>query len=670
MELINLEIKNRIDELVEIINHANYEYYILDNPTLSNQEWDSYLKELESLEVEYPEYIRADSPTQKVGSDIVEKFNKIKHDVPMISIQDVFSYEEIQEFDDKIQKEGYKPTYYCELKIDGVSGSFIYENGLLKLAKTRGDGLFGDEFTHNARTIKSLPIKLKENVNLEVRGEVFIAKKTLEKLNEERRNLNQPEFKNCRNTASGSIKQLDSKIAAKRNLDTWIYHLPNARELGFKTQQETMEYMKSLGFKVNPANINCNSIEEVIAFCEKHNKIRNELLYDIDGVVVKVNNLDMQNDLGLTAKYPKWCVAYKFPAEEVLTKLEDIIFTVGRTGKITPNAVLSPTLVAGSMVARATLHNQEYIQEKNLKIGDIVAIRKAGDVIPEVAYVKMDRRMGIETEFEMIKECPICGSILGRKNEQVDLYCLNDLCPARKIEGLIHFSSRKAMNIEGLGERIVEDFFNMEFIKTIADIFKLNEHESELITLEGFGRKSIDNLFTSIENSKKNSLEKLLFALGVAGIGEVTSRLLAKKFHTMNRLLEVTEEELLEIKDIGPILAKNIVAYFQDADNKELINTLKESGVNMNYLGKAEQFYEGISNKKFVITGSFGDLKRDDIKDIFKNYGANISESVSKNTDVVIAGEKAGSKLEKALSLKIEIWDEEKLLIILNELRK
>lgn len=660
----------RMNELVHILNQANYEYYVLNQPILSDQEFDSYLRELELLEEQFPNDILENSPTQKVGSDVIDKFNKVKHETPMISIQDVFSYEEIREFDERIKKEGFKPEYMCELKIDGVSGSFMYENGNLKIAKTRGDGEYGDDYTHNARTIKSLPLTLTKPLTLEVRGEVYISKKTLENLNTEREEQGLPLFKNCRNTAAGSIKQLDSKIAAKRCLDTWIYHLPNASDFGLEKQSDTVTFMTDLGFKTNPECKICHDVEEVIAYCEKYNELRNSLEYDIDGVVIKVNDIHVQQELGMTSKYPKWCIAYKFPAEEVLTKLEDIIFTVGRTGKITPNAVLNPTLVSGSMVSRATLHNEEYILEKDLKIGDIVAIRKAGDVIPEVGYVKFERRTGSEIDFKMIEECPICGSTLGKKETQVDSYCFNLACPARSIEGLIHFASRKAMYIEGLGERIIEDFFNMNYIKRVDDIYNLEQYDSELKELEGFGTKSIDNLFASINESKKNSLEKLLFALGVAGIGEVTSLLLAKKYHTLDNLSKATEEELLEIKDIGPTLAKNIVAYFLDEQNIELINSLKSYGLNMEYHGEAEKYHELISGKKFVITGSFGDLKRDEIKATILGYGGTSSESVSKNTDIVIAGEKAGSKLDKAQSLNILIWNEERLLEVLAELKK
>ena len=497
-----------------------------------------------------------------------------------------------------------------------------------------------------------------------------MGKETLSKLNLERASLNLPLLQNCRNAAAGSIRQLDSKVAAKRNLDTWIYHLPNPSDYGLKTHYEALEYMHALGLKTNPANRLCKNITEVLKFIDDYAKKRSELPYDIDGVVIKVNDLNMQKSLGFTSKYPKWAIAYKFPAEEVLTKLTDIIFTVGRTGRITPNAVLEPVIVMGSTIKRATLHNEDYIVMKDLKIGDTVSIRKAGDVIPEVVEPKKERRIGSEKDFQMIKSCPICGAKLEKKEGQVDHYCMNLNCPARHIEGLIHFVSRHAMNIDGLGERIMEDFFNLGFIKSIVDIYHLDKHKEDLIELEGYGHKSVDNLLEAIEISKKNSLERLLFGLGIEGIGDKTALLLARTFKTLDNLASKTYDELLSIKDIGATLANNIVNFFANQEKKELIGHLKELGLNMKFLGEDQKSDSDFTNKRFVVTGTISFMGRDEIESIIESYGGHPSSSVSKKTDVVIVGSNAGSKETKARELNIPIWDEEMLYNKLKELNE
>lgn len=665
---MNEQIEKRVEELTNILNQANYEYYVLDNPTLTDQEFDKYLRELEELEKEYPSLSKDTSPTKRVGGEVIDKFKKIKHKIPMLSLPDVFNEEEIIAFDERIKKSGFNPEYVCELKIDGLSGSFHYENGVLITGATRGDAIIGEDITHNVKTIKSLPLILKEPIEIEVRGEIYMGKETLSRLNEERKEKNLPLLQNCRNAAAGSIRQLDSKIAAERKLDTWIYHLPNPEDYGIKTHFEALEFMKSLGFKVNPANRLVKDIDGILKFIEEYALKRKELPYDIDGVVIKVNDLETQKKLGYTSKYPKWAIAYKFPAEEVLTKLTDIIFTVGRTGRITPNAVLEPVIVMGSTIKRATLHNEDYVVEKDLKIGDIVSIRKAGDVIPEVVEAKKERRIGNEKEFQMITNCPICDSVLEKKPGQVDHYCMNPLCPARHIEGLIHFCERKAMNIDGLGENIVEDFFNLGFIKQIPDIYHLEKHKKDLQELEGYGKKSIENLLNAIENSKKNSLERLLFGLGIEGIGDKTALVLAKKYKTLDHLAEQSEEDLKEMKDIGPILARNINKYFHNVDNQTLINNLKELGINMTYLGAEEKENELITGKRFVVTGTISYMSREEIEGLIESYGGNASGSVSSKTNVVIVGEKPGSKADKAKELGIEIWNEEKLTSVLNTL--
>ena len=649
----------RMLELIEIINEADYNYHTLDNPTITDQEYDKYLRELFEIEDAHPDWIKENSPTQHAGGKIIDGFEKVTHKIPMMSLSDVFSESELIAFDERIKKEGITPAYMCELKIDGLSVSLSYEKGKLVKAATRGDGTTGEDITHNAKTIKTIPLQLKEEIDIEVRGEIFMNKKTLELLNETRKENDQPLLQNCRNAAAGSIRQLDSKVAAQRKLDTLIYHLPNPTDYGLNTHEESIEFMKKLGFKINPNNKLAKNIEEVIEFIEEKGQIRSSLPYDIDGVVVKVNNIREQQKLGYTAKYPKWATAYKFPAEEVLTKLTDIIFTVGRTGQITPNAVLEPVIVAGSTISRATLHNEDYVIEKELKIGDIVTIRKAGDVIPEVVEVKKERRTGKEKDFEMIKECPMCQSTLTKKEGQVDYYCPNSKCPARSIEGLIHFVSRDAMNIDGLGDRIIEDFYNFGYIGTIADIYSLKNHEKELIRLEGYGDKSITNMLEAIENSKSNSLERLIFGLGIPHVGAKTAKVLATKYETMSNLIETTEEELVKIPDIGNIIAKSVIEYFNDQHNMAIIEELKDLELNMNYLGQKVEENELFAGKTFVLTGSLTIFTREEAQEKIESLGGKTSGSVSKKTSVVIVGENPGSKYEKAKELGITIWTEQ-----------
>ena len=651
--------KERMNKLIDIINEADYNYHTLDNPTITDQEYDKYLRELFDIEEAHPEWVRPDSPTQHAGGQVIDEFKKVTHKVPMMSLSDVFSESEVIAFDERIKKEGITPEYVCELKIDGLSVSLLYENGELVRAATRGDGTTGEDITHNAKTIKVIPLKLKEKVSIEVRGEIFMNKETLKKLNEDRKKHNQPLLQNCRNAAAGSIRQLDSKVAAERKLDNFIYHLPNPLDYGIHTHEEALEYMRSLGFKINPNNRVVKNINEALAFIEEKGKERPNLPYDIDGIVIKVNNIDDQIRLGYTAKYPKWATAYKFPAEEVLTKLTDIIFTVGRTGQITPNAVLEPVIVAGSTISRATLHNEDYVNEKGLKIGDIVSIRKAGDVIPEVVEAKVKRRTGKEKDFVMITECPMCKTPLVKKEGQVDYYCPNNKCPARHIESLIHFASRDAMNIDGLGDSIMEDFYNFGFIGNIADIYSLKEHAKDLTRLEGYGEKSISNLLNSIETSKENSLERLLFGLGIPHVGAKTAKILAANFHTMDNLMSASLEELTTIDDIGEIIAKSIISYFNDNHHRAIVEELKDIGLNMEYLGKKIEKNPNFVNKSFVLTGTLSSLTRDEAKEIIEENGGKTVESVSKKTSVVIVGDAPGSKYQKALDLGIEIWDEE-----------
>lgn len=661
------DIKQRIDELSALLKKANYEYYNLDNPSITDQEYDKYLRELIVLEEKYPQFVDPNSPTKRVGGEAIDSFKKVNHKIPMISLANVFNEEEIRDFCKRIKNEGFNPEYVCELKIDGLSVSLHYEHGKLVYAATRGDGVTGEDITHNVKTIKTVPLDLNRDIDIEVRGEIYMNKATLEKLNRDRERNGEAKLQNVRNAAAGSIRQLDPKVAAKRHLDTWIYHLPNPHDYGIRTHYEALEFMKELGFKVNDVSRLVKTEEDILKFIEEYTEKRNSLPYEIDGVVIKVNNVAMQQELGATVKYPRWATAYKFPAEEVLTKLKDIKFTVGRTGQVTPNAVLEPVLVMGSTISRATLHNEDYCLMKDLRIGDIVSIKKAGDVIPEVVEAKVERRIGTEIPFKMIKTCPICGSLLVKKGN-VDYFCVNDNCSKKNIESLIHFSSRNAMNIDGMGEEIVEDFYNEGFLKSIPDFYSLKSYTDNIIDLEGYGLKKVTKLLDAIEASKSNSLERLLFGLGIAGIGAKNAKLLASTYKNIDNLSEATYEDLIDIRDIGDILAQNIVNYFKNPLNIELINKLKEIGLNMNYLGAEVKENEIFTDKKFVITGTISFMSRDEIKSLIESYGGKAIDSVSKKTDVVIVGEAPGSKATKARDLGIEVWDESRFKEIVDSL--
>ena len=648
---------DRMNEIVELLNKYNYEYYTLDAPSVSDAEYDRLMQELIVLEKKYPDKVLPNSPTQRIGGQIISEFDKVVHNVGMFSLGNVFNEEEILEFDRKIKKIIHNVEYVAELKIDGMGVSLDYRNGVLYQAATRGDGTVGEDITHNVKTIKSIPLKLNEDVDIVVRGEIYMSKKSFEELNESRKKSGLPMFQNPRNAAAGSVRQLDSSITASRKLDAFLYHYPLTP---FKTHYESLEYMKKLGFKVNHNIRLCKNIYEVIDYIKKWTKLRETLPYEIDGVVIKVNDVTKYDEIGYTAKVPKWATAYKFPAQLVLTKLKDIIFTVGRTGMITPNAVLEPVKIMGSTVSRATLHNEDYVLNKDIKINDYVYIKKAGDVIPEVVSVETSRRKDVK-DFIMIKKCPICGEPLVKPDGFVDSFCLNDNCPARNIEKLIHFVSRDAMNIEGLGERIIEDFYNYGYIKDFSDIYKLKDNKEELIELEGFGNKSVNNILENIENSKNNSMERLLFALGIGGIGAKKAKIISKQFPSIDRLANATLDELNDVKDIGPILSKSIFDYFNNEDNLNELEELRKSGVNFAYKGKKIELDKEYSGKKFVITGSFDFIGRKEIKEFIESKGGYTSESVSKKTDVVIVGKEPGKKYEDALKLNIPIWDEETL---------
>lgn len=655
-------IKLRMDELIDIINEASIKYYVDDNPSITDQEYDDYYNELLKLEEKYPDLKRSDSPTLRVGGKVVDKFEKVTHESPMLSFDDIFNEDEIVLFDERIKKTCPNATYTLEPKMDGLSGSLLYEKGVLKRAATRGDGLIGENITHNVETIKSVPLRLNKELDIEVRGEIYMSKASFEKCNKEKEKRGENLFANPRNAAAGSVRQLDSKIAAKRNLDFMAYFIPNPDKYGIKTQGESLEFLKELGFKTNcKLNGLAKNINDIINYIDDLGSKRSNLPFEIDGVVLKVNSLEDEAKLGFTERVPRWGIAYKFPAEEVLTTLKEIKFTVGRTGKITPNALFSPVHVAGSVISKATLHNEDYCLDKDVRVGDVISIRKAGDVIPEVVEVKKERRTGKEVPFKMIENCPMCASKLVK--EDANYFCKNDLCPARKMEGLIHFASRNTMNIDGLGERIIEDFYNMGFIKSISDIYLLSNHKEYLIELEGFGEKSVNNLLESIENSKNNSLEKILFALGIRHVGKKTAKILAKRYKNIDNIINVNIDELTNVNDIGEIIAKSVRTYFDDPLNLKLIEDLKKLGLNFEY--KDDSSDDTLSGMTFVLTGTLEKYKREELTKILEDKGAKVTSSVTKKTTGVIVGDKPGSKYDKALKLGVKIYKEEDVLNII-----
>lgn len=650
--------KERMDELIDYINKASYEYYVLDNPTITDQEYDDYYNELLSIEEKYPELKREDSPTNRVGGAVLDKFEKVTHDHPMLSFDDIFNEEEIILFDERIKKVVSTAHYTLEPKMDGLSGSLIYKKGVLVRGATRGDGVTGEDITTNIKTIKSVPLRLTEDIDIEVRGEIYMSKKSFLEANREKIKNGEKEFANPRNAAAGSIRQLDSKVTAKRNLDFMAYFIPNPEDYGIKTQKESLGFLRKLGFVTNyKLNGYAKNVKDITNYIDSLSEKRDNLPFEIDGVVLKVDNLEDEKRLGFTSRVPRWGIAYKFPAKEVLTTLKEIKFTVGRTGKITPNAIFSPVHVSGSLVSKATLHNSDYCIDKDVRVGDTISIRKAGDVIPEVVEVKLDRRKEDSVPFKMIENCPMCNSVLVRKD--ANHYCKNEHCPSRKIESLIHFSSRDAMYIEGFGESIVEDFYNLGYLKNIDDFYTLDKYKDELMLLEGFGEKSISKLLESASNSKKNSLERLLFGLGIRYVGKKTAKILSKYYKTMDNLIKADFDELKSINDIGDVIAKSIVDYFSDEKNINLINRLKDLNLNMRYLGEeVNTSNENINGKTFVITGTLS-RPRDEIKEEIEGLGGNVTGSVTKKTDYVIAGEKAGSKLTKANELGINVLTEE-----------
>lgn len=655
--MVIVVIEERMNELIKIINQANIDYYANDNPTLSDQEYDRYMEELQNLEKKHPDKKRSDSPTSRVGTEVISSFKKVVHEKPMLSLGDIFNEDEVVSFDERIRKTIKNPKYVAELKIDGLSVSLLYRKGKLIRAATRGDGTTGEDITHNAKTIRDIPLTINRPIDIEVRGEIYMSKASFNKLNNDGGN-----FANPRNAAAGSVRQMDSAVAAKRNLSCFIYHLPNPEDYNIYTHADALRFMKELGFVVNPNNKKVDNIKELMDYIDYWTSHRPSLPYDIDGIVIKVNDLSDQEKLGFTARSPKWAIAYKFPPEEVLTRVKKIVFTVGRTGQVTPSADLEPVRVMGSLIARATLHNEDYVKEKDIREGDIVSIKKAGDVIPEIVKVIFDRREEELKPFKMLDNCPMCGRALSKKEGESAYYCNNNECPSRMQERLVHFTSRHAMNITGFGDAIIEDFYNRGYLKSVIDFYHLDNYKEELMELEGFGSKSINNLLEEIENSKNNSLEKLLFGLSIRHVGEKTADILGANFKNIDNLMEASYEQLASIRDIGPTIAESVVNYFNSEENIRLIGDLKNEGVNTVYLKEVNNEETMFTNKTFVLTGSLEGFTRDEARKRIEVLGGNVNSSVSKKTDVVIAGNEAGSKLTKAEELNIEIWNEEKFI--------
>ena len=655
----------RVAELQKFLHQYNYEYHVLDNPSVPDAEYDQLLHELISLEEQFPALKTADSPSQRVGGAVLEMFHKVQHRTPMLSLGNAFNEEDLLDFDRKIrQAVGENFSYVCELKIDGLAVSLLYEQGLFVRGATRGDGTTGEDITENLKTVKSIPLRIQKPLTLEVRGEVYMPKQSFLNLNKARAERDEEPFANPRNAAAGSLRQLDTKVAASRNLDVFLYAIADLGETGVQKQSEGLDLLDELGFKTNKERQSCATIQDVLTYIQEWTEKRPNLPYDIDGIVIKVDSLQQQEELGMTAKSPRWAIAYKFPAEEVVTKLLDIELSVGRTGVITPTAILEPVFVAGTTVSRASLHNEDLIREKDIRIGDYVVVKKAGDIIPEVVNVLIDRRTDEQQHFQMPTHCPECGSELVRLDGEVALRCINPKCHAQIREGLIHFVSRNAMNIDGCGEKVITQLFRENLIVDVADLYKLTKEQ--LLGLERMGEKSVTNLLNAIEASKDNSLERLLFGLGIRHVGAKAAKTLAQHFETMDALAQATIEELTNINEIGEKMAESLVMYFKQPDVTALLEELRNQGVNMTYKGpkvvsveNSDSFFAG---KTVVLTGKLEILSRNEAKEKLESLGAKVAGSVSKKTHLVIAGADAGSKLTKAQELGIEVWDEEKLV--------
>ncbi|MGM8212073.1 NAD-dependent DNA ligase LigA [Virgibacillus sp. W0430] len=655
-----LEAKNRIAELVQLLNKYGHEYYVLDQPSVPDAEYDQKMQELQRLEAKFPALVSTASPTQRVGGEPLDKFQKVEHHVPMLSLGNAFNEADLRAFDRRVTQLAAEPVVYiCELKIDGLAIALTYENGTFVRGSTRGDGRVGEDITSNLRTIRSIPLTIQEKRSIEVRGEAFMPHHSFLALNKGREEKGEMVFANPRNAAAGSLRQLDPKVAASRNLDIFLFGYGKWEADSLPSHSERLKYLAALGFKINPEWKRCTTIDEVIEYVSYWSTERPNLSYEIDGIVIKVDDLQQQEKLGFTAKNPRWAIAYKFPATEAVTKLRTIELSVGRTGVVTPTAILDPVQIAGSTVQRASLHNEDLIKEMDIRIGDTVVLKKAGDIIPKVVRVIEEKRTGDEVEFSMPKQCPSCNSELAHLEDEVALRCLNPNCPAQLKEGLIHFVSRDAMNIDGLGEKVIEQLFQAKLIKTIADLYRLKKEE--LLKLDRMGEKSVQNILNAIEASKSNSLEKLLFGLGIRHIGAKAAQTLAAHFHTMDELCEATYEDFIAIDEIGEKMADSIVQFFSEEKVIELLQHLSTMDVNMTYLGPTQSQMTAIfSNQTIVLTGKMESFTRSEAKKLVEANGGSVTSSVSKNTDIVIAGEAAGSKYKKAQELNIPIWDEQK----------
>ena len=651
--------KKRVEELVPLLKYYTQTYFD-DKQVVSDYEYDMLMKELKGIEKEFPELIREDSPTQRVGSSIKKGFKKVTHEVPLQSLQDVFSFDEVREFDERMRKiakeNNTKLDYVVETKIDGLSAALEYKNGVLVRGATRGNGNVGEDVTENLKTIKTIPKKLKEPLDITVRGEVFISKEDFEKLNADRLMDEEEQFANARNAAAGSLRQLDSKITAKRPLDMYIFNVQKSETVKFTTHYESLLYLENLGFNVNPVKIYCKNIDEAINAIEKIGQDREKISYGIDGAVVKVNDLELREKIGTTYKTPKWAVAYKYPPEQKETKLKDIVCQVGRTGAITPMAILEPVVVAGSKISKTTLHNEDFIKQKDIRIGDTVVIQKAGDVIPEVVEVKKNKRTGKEKKFKMPTTCPVCGAQVIREDGEVAWYCNGIECPAKLYRGIIHFASREAMDIVGLGETIIEELINRGLISNITDIYKLTLED--IASLKKNGKKFAQNLLNSIEASKHRDLYRLINALGIRHVGVKTAKLLAKTYGTMDKLMEASYESLCIREEVGKIIAKSVYEFFRENQTMDLINKLKEYGINME-AEVNEEMDDRFAGQTFVLTGTLEKYSRDEASEIIEKFGGKTSGTVSKKTTYVLAGETAGSKLKKAQDLGVKIITEQ-----------
>lgn len=650
--------KERVDELVPLLKYYTQKYFD-DEQVVSDYEYDMLMRELKSIEAKYPKLIREDSPTQRVGASIKKGFEKVTHEVPLQSLQDVFTYDEIREFDERMKKiaaeNNTELEYVVETKIDGLSAALEYKDGIFVKGATRGNGTVGEDVTENLRTIKSIPKKLKENIDITVRGEVFIGKAEFDKLNENRLMDEEEQFANARNAAAGSLRQLDSKITAKRPLDIYIFNVQKSDTKKFVTHSESLDYLESIGFNVNPIRILCKNLDEVITAIEKIGNDREKISFGIDGAVVKVNNLELREIIGTTYKTPKWAIAYKYPPEKKETKLKEIAFQVGRTGAITPIAILEPVIVAESKISKTTLHNEDYVRERDIKIGDTVIIQKAGDVIPEVIGVNKKRRTGEEKEFEMPKNCPVCGAQAVRKEGEAIWHCIGIECPAKLSRGIIHFVSKDAMDITGLGEAIIEELISRGLIQNIADIYKLTLED--IASLKKNGKKFAQNLIDAIEESKNKELYRLISALGIEHVGVKLAKSLAKWYKTMDKLMNASVESLAMKADVGLITAQSIYDFFREEQTIDLINRLKSYNVNMKY--KEEKLEDNrFEGKTFVLTGTLENYSRDEASKIIEKFGGKTSGTVSKKTSYVLAGEEAGSKLSKARDLGVTVITE------------